>query len=292
MLIGFSVSNFRSFNSPQSISFKPSKIARHKKHLCEIAGKKVLKSAVIYGANAGGKSNLIKAIDFSRNIILNGVDSASLSKMNFRISSETFTIPGTFQYQLIAGEYEYSYGIAISYSKSEIISEWLVRIDKNKNMTMYYGAGKYYKVRVLDNYGRIAKKVTVKFTLNGKTYYKKTNSKGIASIKIRLNPKTYTVSATYKGFTVKNKIKVIPLITKNISKNKVKTIKFTAKLVNSKGKILRNKLITFKLGAIKYKRKTNSKGIATVSLKNLKKGKYYIYSTYGKLTVKNTIKII
>ena len=168
----------------------------------------------------------------------------------------------------------------------------LARIDKNKNMTMYYGAGKYYKVRVLDNYGRIAKKVTVKFTLNGKTYYKKTNSKGIASIKIRLNPKTYTVSATYKGFTVKNKIKVIPLITKNISKNKVKTIKFTAKLVNSKGKILRNKLITFKLGAIKYKRKTNSKGIATVSLKNLKKGKYYIYSTYGKLTVKNTIKII
>ena len=168
----------------------------------------------------------------------------------------------------------------------------LARIDKNKNMTMYYGAGKYYKVRVLDNYGRIAKKVTVKFTLNGKTYYKKTNSKGIASIKIRLNPKTYTVSATYKGFTVKNKIKVIPLITKNISKNKVKTIKFTAKLVNSKGKILRNKLITFKLGAIKYKRKTNSKGIATVSLKNLKKGKYYIYSTYGKLTVKNTIRII
>ena len=168
----------------------------------------------------------------------------------------------------------------------------LARIDKNKNMTMYYGAGKYYKVRVLDNYGRIAKKVTVKFTLNGKTYYKKTNSKGIASLKISLKPKTYTVSATYKGFTVKNRIKVIPLITKNISRNKPKTIKFTAKLVNSKGKVLRNKIITFKLGAVKYKRKTNSKGIATVSLKNLKKGKYYIYSTYGKLTVKNTIKII
>ena len=90
----------------------------------------------------------------------------------------------------------------------------LARIDQNKNMTMYYGAGKHYKVRVLDNYGRIAKKVPVKFTLNGKTYYKKTNSKGIASLKISLKPKTYTVSATYKGFTVKNRIKVIPLITK------------------------------------------------------------------------------
>ncbi|MBO7444026.1 MAG: hypothetical protein J6T69_04315, partial [Methanobrevibacter sp.] len=168
----------------------------------------------------------------------------------------------------------------------------LARINQNKNITMYYGAGKYYKVRVLDNYGRIAKKVSVKFILNGKTYYKKTNSKGIASLKIRLNPKTYTISATYKGFTVKNRVKVIPLITKNISRNKAKTIKFTAKLVNSKGKILRNKIITFKSGAITYKRKTNSKGIATVSIKNLKKGNYTIYSTYGKWTVKNTIRII
>ena len=101
--------------------------------MCEIGGKKVLKSAVIYGANAGGKSNLIKAIDFSRNIILNGVDNANLNKMNFRISPETYTTPGTFQYQLVVGEQEYSYGIALSYSKAEIISEWLVRIDRNKN---------------------------------------------------------------------------------------------------------------------------------------------------------------
>ena len=166
------------------------------------------------------------------------------------------------------------------------------RINQNKNLTMYYGAGSYYKVRVFDNYGRIAKGVTVKFRLNGKTYYKKTNSKGIASLKITLKPKTYTVSATYKGFTVKNKIKVKPtVITKNLSKKKAKTIKFTAKLVNTKGAILKGKYITFKFKSKKYKRKTNKYGIATLSLKNLKKGKYTIYSTYGKLTIKNTIRI-
>ena len=169
----------------------------------------------------------------------------------------------------------------------------LARIDQNKNLTMYYRAGSYYKVRVLDNYGRIAKNVSVKFTINGKTYYKKTNSKGIASLKITLKPKTYTVSATYKGFTVKNKVKVKPtIITKNLSKKKAKTIKFTAKLVNSKGSILKSKYIRFKFKSKTYKRKTNAKGIATLSLKNLKKGKYVIYSTYGKLTVKNTIRII
>ncbi len=133
MLIGFSVSNFRSFNAAQSISFKPSKIARHKNHVCETNGKKILKSAVIYGANAGGKSNLIKAIDFSKNIILNGTDSVNLSKMHFRLSPDSYTAPGIFQFQLMTGIQEYSYGIALSYSKAEIISEWLIRVDKNKN---------------------------------------------------------------------------------------------------------------------------------------------------------------
>ena len=166
------------------------------------------------------------------------------------------------------------------------------RIDKNNNLTMYYGAGKYYKVRVLDNYGNIAKNVSVKFTVNGKTYYRRTNASGYASLKIGLKPKTYTISASYKGFTVKNKVIVKPtVITKNITKKKAKTIKFTAKLVNSKGTILKYKYITFKFKSKKYKRKTNAKGIATLSLTYLKRGKYTIYSTYGSLTVKNTIKV-
>ena len=50
-------------------------------------------------------------------------------------------------------------------------------------------------------------------------------------------------------------------------------------------------ILNFKFKGKTYKRKTNSKGIATLSLKNLKKGKYTIYSTYGKLTVKNRIKV-
>ena len=157
---------------------------------------------------------------------------------------------------------------------------------------MYYGAGTYYKVRVLDNYGNIAKNVSVKFTLNGKTYYRTTNSQGIAGLKISLKPSSYTVSASYKGFTVKNKITVkSTVITKNLSKKKARIIKFTAKLVNSKGAILKYKYVTFKFKGKKYLRKTNKYGIATIGLKNLRRVKYTIYSSYGKLTVKNTIKV-
>ena len=169
----------------------------------------------------------------------------------------------------------------------------LARIDQNKNMTMYYGGVSYYKVRAFDDYGRIAKNVSVKFTVNGRNYYMRTNSNGYASIRISgLKPNDYTISATYKGFAVKNKITVKPtIITKNISVKKTGIVKFTAKLVNAKGAILKYKYVSFKFKSKKYKIKTNSKGIATLSLKNLKKGKYAIYSTYGKLTVKNTITI-
>lgn len=79
------------------------------------------------------------------------------------------------------------------------------------------------------------------------------------------------------------------LVTKNLSKKKAKTIKFTAKLVNNQGKILKNKKITFKFKGKTYKIKTNKKGVATLKLKNLKVGKYDMYSIYGKSKVKNTI---
>lgn len=168
----------------------------------------------------------------------------------------------------------------------------LKRITENKNLKMYYGAGSSYKVRVYDDYGNIAKGVSVKFTINGKTYYRVTDSKGYASLKISLKPKTYFISASYKGFKVKNNVTVkSTIITKNLSKKKSKITRFKVKLLNSKGKILKYKKITFKFKGKKYKVKTNKKGIGTLKLKNLKVGKYFIYSTYGKLTVKNRIKI-
>ena len=168
----------------------------------------------------------------------------------------------------------------------------LKRITENKNLVMYYGAGSSYKVRVYDDYGKIAKNVSVVFTINGKKYTKKTDKYGYAYFKISLMPKIFSISASYKGFTVKNNVTVKPtVITKSLSKKKAKIIKFTAKLVNYKGSVLKYKYVTFKFKGKTYKRKTNANGIATLSLNNLKRAKYTVYSSYGKLTVKNTITV-
>lgn len=132
MFIGFSVSNFLSFKDPQTMSMMASKVARHKEHILSGNGKKVLKTGLIYGANAGGKSNFIKAIDFSRDIILDGLEEVDLNRKYFRISKDGYKQPGVFEYRLITqSRKEYSYGIAISYATKEILSEWLVRIEKS-----------------------------------------------------------------------------------------------------------------------------------------------------------------
>ena len=161
-------------------------------------------------------------------------------------------------------------------------------------MTVYYGAGKYFKVRVFDDDGNVAKNVKVTFTINNKKYTRTTDNNGYASFKVALNPAKYTITAEYKGFKVSNKIMVkSTIVTKNIKVKKGKTIKFTAKLLNNKGKILKYKKITFKFKGKTYKVKTNKKGIATLKItKKYKRGKYTIVSKYGTLKIKNKIRIV
>ncbi len=147
MFLGFSVSNYLSFKTPQTISMMASKVVRHKEHILNGNGKRILKTGLIYGANAGGKSNLIRAIDFSSDIILDGLDSVDLNKKYFRICTDGYKNPAVFEYRLItqSGK-EYSYGIAISYVEKKIISEWLIRIEKS-------GAETYIFNRNIDEQG-------------------------------------------------------------------------------------------------------------------------------------------
>ena len=167
------------------------------------------------------------------------------------------------------------------------------RLSANKNIVMYYGANKVYRLKVFGDYGNAegAGKIVI-FKVNRKSFKARTNKKGFASLKIKLKPKTYVIKATYKGFTVSNKIKVKPtLITKNKVVKKSKTIKYTAKLLNKKGKVLKGKKITFKIKNKKYVAKTNKKGIATIKIKNLKVGKYNVVVKYAKLQSKSKITI-
>ena len=173
------------------------------------------------------------------------------------------------------------------------------KIINNKNITVDYGSGSYFSVKVVtaDDHS-VGAGAKVKFTINKKTKTVTTDKNGIAKIKITDIPKKYTITTKYKGKTYKNTVTV-----KQVLKASKVTVKKTAKKFTLKatlkinGKLVKGKVIKFKLNGKTYKVKTNKKGIAQKTLtkkviNKLKKGKTYtVKVTYVKDTIKTTVKV-
>ncbi len=163
---------------------------------------------------------------------------------------------------------------------------------KSNDLIKYFTGSEKYKVYLYNQDGKGISGANIRITVNKQVLNLKTNTNGFVELAVNLNAGTYNVKLSCGKLSLSNKIVIKPLIiTKDLSKKKTKVVKFTAKVLNNKGKVVKNKKVTFKVKGKKFKVKTNKKGIATLSLKNLKKGKFVIYTSYGKSTVKNTIKI-
>ncbi|MFC5682283.1 AAA family ATPase [Flavobacterium sp. MAHUQ-51] len=102
------------------------------------SGIDLLKTAAIYGANAAGKSNLIKAIEYFKNIVFNEESLLMPQSKRFRIDETYKTKPTTFRI-----EYEYKkihFDYAIEVFKGKIVDEWLYLIEsvKSNKETLLY----------------------------------------------------------------------------------------------------------------------------------------------------------
>lgn len=72
MLVKVSIENFKSFDSPAELTMISSgKIQSHKNHRISIKSTNILKHAVIYGANASGKSNFVDFLASSKTLYRN-----------------------------------------------------------------------------------------------------------------------------------------------------------------------------------------------------------------------------
>jgi AAA15 family ATPase/GTPase len=133
MLITFSCENFLSFgegkNGFKFVNLAVSKTKSLPSHYLDISAENsVLRGAAIYGANASGKTNFIKAIEFARNLVLkfDNVEKANLA------NSQNKFVKGRksrFSFDFKIDEKIYEYGFEIT--PSEVVSEWLKSTNLN-----------------------------------------------------------------------------------------------------------------------------------------------------------------
>ncbi len=138
MLIRFAVENYKSFKEQQVFSMAAGKQTRHSSHCFTVDGKRLLKSSFFFGANASGKSNFVRALDFMRRVTIMGSRAMQYDDCFFRIDSVYKEKPGVFQIDFVAEQTIFSYGFAINYLTHEFCAEWLYRIDSSEKETCIF----------------------------------------------------------------------------------------------------------------------------------------------------------
>ena len=129
MILSFRTKNFRSFAEDAIISMRPVRAYKeHWENLHHTNEMDVLKVAAVYGPNASGKSNLVKAIAFMRRTVLDSLRRSSVDKIDvepFALDEQKILEPSEFDIEMLIGDYVYRYGF--SAKADSIVAEWLYR---------------------------------------------------------------------------------------------------------------------------------------------------------------------
>lgn len=128
MLIKISVENFKSFDQKEELSMiSSSKMQGNKSHRMKIKQTQLLKNAVVYGANASGKSNLVAAFAFIKTVLMEGLPVGSVN--DFCRNKEANKIrESIFELQFTIGDTFYAYGFSAILSQRKITEEWLYEL--------------------------------------------------------------------------------------------------------------------------------------------------------------------
>ena len=116
MLIEFNVTNYRSIRETQKFSMVAAKDTSHEDANCMPSGiptGSLVRTAVLYGANASGKSNLIFALQFMRSMVETSAvsirEGQTLNISPFRFDPQTASEPTEFEITIIEEGTRYQY---------------------------------------------------------------------------------------------------------------------------------------------------------------------------------------
>lgn len=126
MLLECSIENFLSIKQRITLSLEAAGISEFPENTFSKGKHTFLRSVVMYGANSSGKSNLLRAISFMRQLVLSSARLSSTDGLGvtpFLLSTETRQAPSRFEVLFLQAGHRYRYGFEVS--EHRVHTEWL-----------------------------------------------------------------------------------------------------------------------------------------------------------------------
>lgn len=140
MLIDFRVKNYKSFKNEAGFSMVASSIKENPQNVFTVNKTSLLKSAVVYGANASGKTNLIDSMFFMRQFVINSSKESQQNEKidvsRFRLSVSSEKLPAQFEVTFLYEDIRYRYGFAVDEEK--VCAEWLYYVPKKIEVPVFF----------------------------------------------------------------------------------------------------------------------------------------------------------
>ena len=153
MILKLEIENFRSYKNKTIFSLEATSSKLKINNYKNVAGKKVLKSSFIYGANASGKSNIVRALFEIRKFIINkpkiGDDLTIYDP--FLFDSNTDKKPVIFNLDFVIDEIKYSYNFSID---NNVVKTETLKYYPNNKVTILFERDKYDKNKTVQ-YGTL-----------------------------------------------------------------------------------------------------------------------------------------
>ena len=143
MLLEFSVTNYRSIRDTQTLRMTASKYYKGLEETncfdADVSGlSRLLRAAVIYGPNAAGKSNLLRALHFMQMFVLlshSHQEGQAINAAPFALNSHTQNEPSEFEIFFVQDNVRYQYGFAVN--RVRVTREWLLAFPEGKVQRWY-----------------------------------------------------------------------------------------------------------------------------------------------------------
>ena len=148
MLIRFSVENFRSFKDKQTLFLSAVKTCKEwiAENTVVDAGIRGVRSAVIYGANASGKTNLFIAMERMRAFMLASIDIDKKANFllcePFLLQDSVLSRPETFEIEFTLNGRHFIYGFSLRLNEKsvelyKVEREWLIEVKNNREKDLF-----------------------------------------------------------------------------------------------------------------------------------------------------------